>query len=59
MIVIPIRLVTPEQRQVIAARQADQARFYRDRGSVSSAILYQECSSHSYEVARHLAGIKE
>ena len=52
MITIPIR-------QVIAARQADQARFYLDRGSASSAILYQECSAHSYEVARHLADIKE
>ena len=50
MITIPIR-------QVIAARQADQSRFYRDRGSVSSAILYQECSAHSYEVARRLAGV--
>ena len=58
MITIPIRLVTPEQRQVIAARQADQSRFYRDRGSVSSAILYQECSAHSYEVARRLAGVQ-
>ena len=58
MITIPIRLVTPEQRQVIAARQADQARYYRDRGSLASAILYQECAANSYEVARRLAGVQ-
>ena len=56
--VIPIRLVTPEHRQVIAARQADMARYYRDRGSVSSAILYQECAAHSYKVARRLAKVQ-